>query len=129
MSIGLTRLFYILEAGDHLNRDQSSATDVLVLPMTEDLGEAARVAETLRKEGIRTQIYYEEKKFKQKMAYADRLSVPFCLFLGEDELAEHVVSLKNMSTGEQVKVEEEKALAIIKEELDRRRGGRLVDLS
>ena len=129
MSIGLTRLFYILEAGDHLNRDQSSATDVLVLPMTEDLGEAARVAETLRKEGIRTQIYYEEKKFKQKMAYADRLSVPFCLFLGEDELAEHVVSLKNMSTGEQVKVEEEKALAIIKEELDRKRGGRLVDLS
>ena len=50
------------------------------------------------------QLYGEQKKFKQKMAYANKLEVPFAVLLGEDEIAEGVCSVKNMVTGEQVKL-------------------------
>ena len=51
--------------------------------------------------GIRTQLYAEQKKFKAKMSYADKLGIPFVAFLGEDEIAQEKISLKNMQTGEQ----------------------------
>ena len=79
--------------------------------MTDDLAPAIAMATQLREAGIRTQLYTEQKKFKQKMAYADKLKVPFAAFLGEDEIAQQSVSLKNMITGEQklLSVEDAKA--------------------
>ena len=65
---------------------------------------AIALAERLRATGLRGQLYGEQKKFKQKMAYADKLGVPFAVLLGEDEIAEGVCSVKNMKTGEQVKL-------------------------
>jgi histidyl-tRNA synthetase len=59
------------------------------------------------------QFYGEQKKFKQKMAYADKLGVPFAVLLGEDEIAENVCSVKNMVTGQQVKLPAEEAAAHI----------------
>ena len=41
-----------------------------------------------REAGIRTQVYLEQKKFKQKMSYADKLGIPYAVLLGEDELRE-----------------------------------------
>jgi len=102
ISIGLTRLFYVLQEQDYLNPARSAApADVLILPMTEDLSPAITLATELRGQGIRTQVYAENKKFKQRMSYAGRLGFPFVLFLGEDEIREDKVSLKNMATGEQ----------------------------
>ena len=102
ISIGLTRLFYVLEEQGYLNKNLPAApADVLVLPMTDDLSPAIALATRLREAGIRTQLYTERKKFKQKMAYADRLGVPFAALLGEDEIRQGKVSLKNMSSGEQ----------------------------
>ena len=60
------------------------------------------------------QLYGEQKKFKQKMAYANKLGVPFAVLLGEDEIAENVCSVKNMTTGEQVKLSPVEAAAHIK---------------
>ena len=101
ISIGLTRLFYILNEMDYLNRDADAPADVLVLPMTDDFDAAIRTAAALRREGIRTQIYTEKKKFKAKIGYADKLGIPFALFLGEDEINAGTVTVKNMTTGEQ----------------------------
>lgn len=102
ISIGLTRLFYILNEMDYLNRDADAPADVLVLPMTDDFDTAICTAAALRAEGIRTQIYTEKKKFKAKIGYADKLGIPFVLFLGEDEINAGLVTVKNMATGEQV---------------------------
>ena len=105
ISIGLTRLFYVLGEQGLLNSDICTApADVLILPMTEDLSEAISLATDLRAAGVSTQIYTEKKKFKAKMNYADKLKVPYVYFLGEDEINAGVVSCKDMRTGEQVKL-------------------------
>ncbi len=105
ISIGLTRLFYVLDEQGLLNPELNNApADVLVLPMTQDPAPAIKLAEQLREEEIRVQLYGENKKFKQKMSYADKLGVPYVILLGEDELAAGKCSLKDMRTGEQITV-------------------------
>ena len=114
ISIGLTRLFYVLDEQGLLNDAIPSAPcDALVLPMTEDIGKAVALAEALRTAGVRVQLYGEQKKFKQKMSYADKLGVPYVVLLGEDEIAAGVCSVKNMTTGEQVKCAPEEAASHI----------------
>ena len=115
ISIGLTRLFYVLDEQGLLNPQLPSApADALVLPMTESAAPAIALAETLRSAGLRVQLYGEQKKFKQKMAYANKLGVPFAVLLGEDEIAEGMCSVKDMRTGEQQKLSPEAAAAYIK---------------
>ena len=105
ISIGLTRLFYVLNEQGLLSDEIITAPcDALVIPMTEDMGFAVAAATALRIAGIRTQLYGEKKKFKAKMSYADKLSVPFVILVGEDEIKENVVSVKDMLTGEQKKL-------------------------
>ena len=88
ISIGLTRLFFVLEDQGYLNDALLTApADVLILPMTQDLSPAISLATTLREAGVRTQLYTEQKKFKAKMNYADKLGIPYVIFLGEDEIA------------------------------------------
>ena len=83
ISIGLTRLFFVLEDQGYLNDALNTApADVLILPMTDDLSPAIALATQLREAGIRTQIHGEQKKFKQKISYADKLSIPYAVFLG-----------------------------------------------
>ena len=119
ISIGLTRLFYVLDEQGLLNPELPSApADALVLPMTSDPAASIALAEELRSAGIRVQLYGEQKKFKQKMAYANKLAVPFAVLLGEDEIAEGMCSVKNMKTGEQVKLSPADAAAHIKASLD-----------
>ncbi|MBQ6851730.1 MAG: histidine--tRNA ligase [Oscillospiraceae bacterium] len=114
ISIGLTRLFYVLDEQGLLNPALSGApADALVLPMTQDSAPAIALAEQLRSKGIRIQLYGEQKKFKQKMSYADKLGVPYTVLLGEDELAAGKCSVKNMTTGEQVTLSPEDAGAYI----------------
>ena len=122
ISIGLTRLFYVLgEQGLLSDEIVTAPCDALVLPMTEDLSFAVSASAALRAGGVRTQLYGEKKKFKAKMSYADKLGVPYVVLVGEDEIAEGLVSLKNMQTGEQVKCSCEDAAAAIRQELAGRR--------
>jgi histidyl-tRNA synthetase len=116
ISIGMTRLFYVLQE-QHLLSDEllTSPCDVLVIPMTKDLGPAVSAATAFRNAGIRCQIYAENKKFKAKMSYADRIGVPFAVLLGEDELEKGLVSLKNMESGEQLLLSVEEAAAKVSE--------------
>ena len=119
ISIGLTRLFFVLEDQGYLNDQLNTApADVLILPMTEDLSAAIALATQLRNAGVRTQLYGEQKKFKQKMSYADKLGVPYVIFLGEEEIASGVAAVKNMRTGEQVKVSPDEAVKLIQAGLE-----------
>lgn len=119
ISIGLTRLFFVLEDQGYLNDQLNTApADALILPMTEDLSAAIALATQLRSAGVRTQLYGEQKKFKQKMSYADKLGVPYVIFLGEEEIASSVAAVKNMRTGEQVKVSLDEAVKLIQAGLE-----------
>ena len=102
ISIGLTRLFYVLGEQGLLNDEMVTApADVLVIPMVEDLTFPIAAATTLRASGVRTQIYTEKKKVKQKFAYADKLGIPYAVIIGEDECTNGVVSVKDLATGTQ----------------------------
>ncbi len=115
ISIGLTRLFYVLGEQKMLNPQLPTApADVLILPMTEDLSHAIAFATRLRENGIRTQLHCEQKKFKQKISYADKLGIPYVVFLGEDEINSGVVACKDMKTGEQTKLEPDATIYRIK---------------
>ena len=127
ISIGLTRLFYVLGEQKMLNDALNTApADVLVLPMTQDLAPAIRLATQLRAQGIRVQLYCEQKKFKAKMSYADKLGIPYAVFLGEDEIAAGACSVKDLSTGEQVTVSPEEAAKRILEGLVARNAGTVI---
>ncbi len=110
ISIGLTRLFYVLDEQGLLNPESAGApADALILPMTADPAGAIALAQQLRGRGIRVQLYCEQKKFKQKMSYCDKLGVPYAVLLGEDELAAGKCSVKDMNTGTQITVSPEEA--------------------
>lgn len=108
ISIGLTRLFYKLNELNALKEEQNSIAKVLVVSMVEDNSKALEVATELRSENINAEVYLENKKIKAKFKYADRLAIPYVIVIGEDEIANNIVTLKNMQTGEQetLKIEE-----------------------
>ena len=127
ISIGLTRLFYILQEQNMISDAVLTApADVLILPMTDDLSAAVALASMLRAGGLRVQLYSEKKKFKAKIGYADKLGIPFVIFLGEDEVAQHVCALKNMATGVQEAVTSAAALETIRAEIARRSAGAIL---
>ena len=128
ISIGLTRLFYVLDEQGLLNPDLPSApADALVLPMTADPAPAIALAEALRSGGIRVQLYGEQKKFKQKMAYADKLAVPYAVLLGEDEIAQGKCTVKDMRSGTQQTVTAEEAVAVIRAGLSANSGAIILE--
>ncbi len=127
ISIGLTRLFFILQDKDYLNQNPpASPADVLILPMTEDVGAAIALATRLRDEGVRVQLHCEKKKFKAKITYADKLAIPYVIFMGEDEIQNHIIALKDLSTGEQTNTGFDEALARIREGLGQRASGTVI---
>ena len=128
ISIGLTRLFYVLGEQGLLNPSLPTApADVLILPMTQDLTPAIQLATRLRGAGVRTQLYTEQKKFKAKMNYADKLGVPYVVFLGDDEIAAGLVACKDMTSGEQTKLPFDATLSRIQEGLSQRNQGKVIN--
>jgi histidyl-tRNA synthetase len=126
ISIGLTRLFYVLGEQGLLNPDLPTPADVLILPMTAELSPAVTLATRLRAAGVRTQLYTEQKKFKAKMSYADKLGVPYVVFLGDDEIAGNVVACKDMTSGEQTTLPFDETLALIQAGLAKRNEGAVI---
>ena len=127
ISIGLTRLFYVLGEQGLLNPSLPTApADVLILPMTQDLTPAIQLATRLRGAGVRTQLYTEQKKFKAKMNYADKLGVPYVVFLGDDEIAAGLVACKDMTSGEQTKLPFDATLSRIQEGLSQRNQDKVI---
>ena len=118
ISIGLTRLFYQLrEAGIAMGDEAESLTQVLVIPMGEDIEYAAMTAKRLRAEGIITEVYMEDAKTAKKLAYANKLGIPFVVLIGEEEVSTNILTLKNMKLGEQKKLTVEEIITEIRTDL------------
>lgn len=101
MSIGLTRLFDLLNDAGLIRTQGQTPTEVLILPMGNSVSYPLTVAKVLRDANIKTEVYFADVKFKNKMTYANKTGVPYVIILGEDEETSQVVALKNMQTGDQ----------------------------
>ena len=114
ISIGLSRLFFQLMDNGIINADNEAISDVLIISMTDDYDMCAQVATSLREAGINTQINIENQKIKNKFKYADRLNVKNVIIIGEDEIKNNTVTLKNMISGEQNSYSLEEAIKVLK---------------
>lgn len=101
ISIGLTRLFYKLNELNLIKATKKSIADVLIIPMVEELSVPISLATKLRNNGVKTEIYLNNKKLKAKFKYADKLEIPYVIIVGEDEISSKKVKLKDMVTGEE----------------------------
>jgi len=104
ISIGLTRLFYKLNELELIKAEKHSMADILIVPMTENMDKPIELASELRKLDINTEVYLNDKKLKAKMKYADKLKIPYVLVIGDDEITNNQVRVKNMETGEETQV-------------------------
>jgi len=104
ISIGLTRLFYQLRQAGLLNEVAKNISKVMIIPMVEDMKPCIKIATELRNNGVNTEIYYNQKSIKGKFNYANKLGIPFVIVIGEDEIKNNTLAIKNMITGEQVNV-------------------------
>ena len=101
ISLGLTRLFYKLNELNAIKAEKKSISDILIIPMIDDLEVPIKMATAFREKGINTEIYLNDKKLKAKMKYADKLQIPYVIVIGEDEIQSGIVKVKNMITGEE----------------------------
>ena len=113
MSIGITRLFSVFKELGIINTTKKSLSDVMIVSLDQD-DKALEVASKFRSNGVKVDMCYIAKGMKQKMQYANRLAIPYVVLIGEDEVKNSVLALKNMNTGEQVLVSFEEALNILK---------------
>ncbi len=114
ISIGVTRLFTVLKEIGFFDIENTTPVDVLIIPMTENMDYCIEVMTKLRNADIKAQTYYEDKKFKKKMNYANRIGVPYVAIIGDDEISQNKIALKNFQSGEQTVCTVEEAIEIIK---------------
>ena len=103
-SLGLERILVVMEERGMFPPDiaESSPADVMVTVWTEEtMAESLKLARELRAEGLRVTVYPEADKLGKQMKYADQIKVAYVCVLGENEIAEGKVTVKNMKTGEQ----------------------------
>ena len=113
ISIGLSRLFFQLTDSNIISVDKQSIADVLVISMDNNYEKCAQIASNLRQNGLKVQVDFEDKKIAKKFKYADKLNINYVIVIGEDEIKNNVVTIKNMSTGEQNTVNLEESIKII----------------
>ena len=92
VSIGLTRLFYKLNELNLIKAEKKSVSDVLIIPMVEDLSVPIRLATKLRDNGVKTEIYLNNKKLKAKFKYADKLKIPYVIVVAVVSCITYVIA-------------------------------------
>ncbi|MDU7363400.1 MULTISPECIES: histidine--tRNA ligase [Clostridium] len=102
ISIGLTRLFYILkEIGFVESYKLPSKVEYLIIPIGDTLKYCGEVYKKLTESGKAVEMYFEDDKLKKKLNYANKLEIPYVILLGEEEEANKSINIKNMITGKQ----------------------------
>ncbi|HEX6975392.1 MAG TPA: histidine--tRNA ligase [Vicinamibacterales bacterium] len=105
-SLGLERILVVMGERNMFPADaQKASADVLVAIFDEAIvPEAMKLAAELRSAGVRAELYPEADKLGKQMKYAATKGIPFAAILGGDELARGEVTVKNLTSGEQVSV-------------------------
>ena len=115
ISFGADRIYDVLNQLDLYPKEAVNGTQLLFVNFGE--AEAAYVLPVLmqaREAGIRAEIYPDSAKMKKQMGYANSKNIPFVALVGETEMNEGKVTLKNMTTGEQTLVTPEELIAAIR---------------
>jgi histidyl-tRNA synthetase len=115
-SLGLERILLIMEERGMFPEDlTNNAADVLVTVWNEETaGESLQLANELRKKDLRVMVYPQTDKLGKQFKYADQIDVKYVCVLGDNELAENTVQVKNMKTGEQENVARDKVAEKVK---------------
>lgn len=114
ISIGLTRLFYQLTEGNIIKSTDYSSIDAMVIPMEGYMDYGIKIANSLRNEGIATQVYFEEGKMSKIFNYVDKLNIPYAIVVGNEEVETGLYSFRNMITGEQKNISLEDIINCLK---------------
>lgn len=115
ISFGADRIYDVLNTLDLYPEDTSASTTVIFTNFGEQEALASMKAiKQLRANGITAEIYPDSSKMKKQMAYANALNIPYVAIIGDSELAEGKVTLKNMTTGEQATLDTESLIAALK---------------
>lgn len=101
ISIGLTRLFFQLKDAGIIKDEENTLSDVLIIPFDGFVNDAISLATELRKSGVKVFLYTEKAKLGKKMKYADGLSIPYTIMVGEDEVKNQKFMFKDMKSGNQ----------------------------
>lgn len=114
ISFGADRIYDVLNTLDLYPQNATQATQVLFI----NFGEAEAdfclpIATKVRAAGISVELYPDSAKMKKQMAYANSKSIPFVVLVGENEINQGKVTLKNMITGDQQLVSAEELIAIV----------------
>ena len=104
ISIGLTRLFDQLYKRGLIQIKSSTLTKVLILPMSEDIGYSLKLATKLRGNNVPVEISFAQNNIKKRLGYANKLGIPYVIFIGEDEIKDNTFLIKDMTSGEQIKI-------------------------
>lgn len=115
ISFGADRIYDVLNSLDLYPEDTSASTTVIFTNFGEQEALVSMKAiKQLRANGITAEIYPDNSKMKKQMAYANALNIPYVAIIGDSELAEGKVTLKNMTTGEQATLDTESLIAALK---------------
>ena len=114
ISFGVDRIYDVMEELALFPTEFASATKIIFVNI-EPKAESSIIShlKTLRNAGIAAEFYPDKAKFDKQMKYADKRNIPFVAIIGESELADHVINVKNMTTGEQKKVSIEELAALL----------------
>lgn len=102
VSFGLSSLYEILKTRDEFNNKNN--IDLYVIPMN-TFETSFKITNKLRNLGINTLLELEDKKIKKCLDYANKENIKFVLIIGEDEVKNNQLSLKNMETGETTNID------------------------
>lgn len=115
ISFGADRIYDVLTALNLFPEDTAKATTVMFANLgTKEAVASMRALKELRQAGIAAEVYPDETKMKKQMSWADSRNIPYVAIIGETEMAEGKMMLKDMKTGEQKLVDTAEAIAIIK---------------
>ena len=114
ISFGADRIYDVLtELGKFPENLEQQATLLFINFGAKEMECCIAYAADLRRAGVAVEIYPDDAKMKKQMSYADAKKIPYVAFVGESELANGTVTVKNMATGEQKTVAAEEVKSFI----------------
>ncbi len=115
ISFGADRIFDVMESLNLFPQDTLGTTKVMIVNFGEkEEAYCLPILSKLRKAGINAEIFPDSVKMKKQMNYANKKNIPFVVMAGDSEIEENIVSLKDMETGKQTKVNVEELINKIK---------------
>lgn len=101
ISFGLNVIYEILKNREEFT--ENALTDIFIIPMGTEI-ECLKIAETMRKAGYKVEVEMRNRKMKKSLEYANEENIPYVFILGEDELANQVITVKDMKAKTQIQI-------------------------